>query len=87
MQVTIAKSQYGIDFFDADGTLVKEWMSYSLAERETLYVALGDDEAHPEWPDAAVRAEAWERHPIPTKEPKRRNPLTGHYVGGARREW
>ncbi|MBE2200436.1 MAG: hypothetical protein IAE79_17610 [Anaerolinea sp.] len=62
-------------------------MSYSLPEREALYDALGADDIHPEWPETAVRAVAWERHRRPiAREARRRNPITGHFVGGGRRE-
>ncbi|MBE2197470.1 MAG: hypothetical protein IAE79_02595 [Anaerolinea sp.] len=78
-------AQCGIDFFDANGVLVREWVAGSLAAREARYSALGADDMHPEWPETAVRIVAWERYPR-VRETCRRNPLTGHFVGGGRGE-
>ena len=58
--ITIA-NQHGIDFYDADGQIIKEHIADDEASRDALWEELAADENHPEWPEGAVRIKDWNR--------------------------
>jgi len=87
-------TEYGIDFFDADGNEVGDIaVGESEAERDALYDEIVADDNHPRWPETAVRIRQWSRQVEKTTFSRSvhtphgtRNPLTGRWMRSSYRE-
>lgn len=62
MNEIIIGIEYGIDFFDEAGDLIRTLNFKTMQARDQLLAALGRDENHPEWPTTAVRLIEWHRN-------------------------
>ena len=63
-------TEYGIDFKNADGVILREYIATNKNGRNQLVESLVADDNHHMWPVEAVTMTTWER-------PQYRNPICG----------